>query len=150
MPHPEEQKHKSKSLSKKSAITAVSEPSLTKEARRSKPYWVGVGRRKEASAVVRLYEGKGGFGINGRAIADYFPVRELHDIVLAPLKKLGLERNYDVDARVRGGGIRGQAEAVRLGLARRSLGYLTRDSRVKERRKYGLKKARRAPQWAKR
>lgn len=123
-----------------------------------------IGRRKEASAQVKIFPaGKGSITVNGRDFKEFFPVYNLQEIVMAPLKTSGREGKIDVMALVRGGGIRGQAEAVRLGITRalvaldetlhttmKKSGFLTRDPRVKERKKYGLKKARRAPQWAKR
>lgn len=123
-----------------------------------------IGRRKEASARVKLFpSGKGVLTVNGRECNAYFPVFELQESIQSPLKLSGRIGKVDVEAFVRGGGIHGQAEAVRLGIARalvvldqdlrtslKKSGLLKRDPRVKERKKYGLKKARRAPQWAKR
>ena len=123
-----------------------------------------VGRRKEAVARVRLFvPGKGRVVINGVSVEDYFPYFEWQEIVLAPLKETDIAEKVDISVKVEGGGKRGQAEAVRHGIARalvaydegykkpmRALGFLTRDSRVKERKKPGLKRARRAPQWSKR
>lgn len=123
-----------------------------------------IGRRKEASARVKLFPtGKGVFTVNGRESNAYFPVFELQESIQSPLKLSGRIGKVDIEAFVRGGGIHGQAEAVRLGIARalvvldqelrtslKKSGLLKRDPRVKERKKYGLKKARRAPQWAKR
>ncbi len=121
------------------------------------------GRRKEAVARVRLVPGTGEFVVNGRAIDDYFPTRVHRMVARAPLTLLERERDYDIVATVSGGGVSGQAGAVRLGVARslieldpelrgqlKAEGFLTRDSREKERRKYGLKKARKAPQYSKR
>jgi len=123
----------------------------------------GVGRRKTAIARVRLTSGGKYFSVNGKSGADYFAIQKLFGVAAAPLARLKIEKQYDVSAKVFGGGKYAQAEAVRLGLARaltvknpafkarlRKLGYLTRDSRMVERKKYGLKKARRAPQWQKR
>lgn len=125
-------------------------------------YW-GTGRRKEAVARVRLVPGSGRVVINRRAMEEYFPLPTLQARVLQPLRLTATLDKYDVIAVVRGGGISGQAGAVQHGVARallrldgalrktlRKAGLLTRDPRVKERRKYGLKKARKAPQWAKR
>jgi small subunit ribosomal protein S9 len=123
-----------------------------------------VGRRKTSIARVRLIKnGKGLVTVNGRPMEDYFSTYELREIVTSPLKITGQENAVDVSAMAEGGGIRGQAEAVRHGLSRallvlnptfrktlKKLGYLTRDSRKKERKKFGLKGARRAPQWSKR
>ncbi len=124
---------------------------------------LSTGRRKEAVARVRLVPGSGEFTVNGRSIDDYFPTRVHRMIARAALTSLGRERDYDVSATIRGGGIAGQAGAVRLGIARaligsdpelraqlKAEGLLSRDAREKERRKYGLKKARKAPQYSKR
>lgn len=123
-----------------------------------------VGRRKRAIARVRLIKnGKGTITVNGKAYDKYFTTFELREIVTSPLKTSGQETSVDVSAKVQGGGIRGQAEAVRHGISRaliqlnqtfrkslKKLGYLERDSRKKERKKFGLKGARRSPQWSKR
>ncbi|HEY4525684.1 MAG TPA: 30S ribosomal protein S9 [Candidatus Paceibacterota bacterium] len=126
-------------------------------------YFEGVGRRKTAIARVKVQKGKESFAVNGKPVADFFTVPRLLKTALAPIENLKLEGNVSVTAKVAGGGIMAQAEAVRHGLALglalmdeelrprlRALGYMTRDSRMVERKKYGLKKARRAPQWAKR
>jgi small subunit ribosomal protein S9 len=112
---------------------------------------------------VRLVPGTGEFVVNGRPLDDYFPTRVHRMVARAPLTLLERERDYDIVATVSGGGVSGQAGAVRLGVARslieidpelrgqlKAEGFLTRDSREKERRKYGLKKARKAPQYSKR
>ncbi len=125
-------------------------------------YW-GTGRRKEAVARVRLVPGNGRIIVNGRPVEDYFPLPTLQALVRAPLQLTETEARYDVLVRVGGGGVSGQAGAVRHGVARALLkvdgelrgvlkkaGFLTRDPRAKERRKYGLKKARKAPQFSKR
>jgi len=121
------------------------------------------GRRKEAIARVRLVPGTGSYQLNGRALEDYFPTRAHRMIVSAPLRTIGRDKDFDVIARIEGGGVNGQAGALRLGIARALIeldpelrpalkkeGYLSRDAREKERRKYGLKKARKAPQYSKR
>ncbi|MBI2237067.1 MAG: 30S ribosomal protein S9 [Actinobacteria bacterium] len=121
------------------------------------------GRRKEAVVRVRLVPGTGGFQLNGRTLEEYFPTRAHRMIVAGPLRVAGKEKDFDVVARIEGGGVSGQAGALRLGIARalieidpelraplKAEGYLTRDAREKERRKYGLKKARKAPQFSKR
>ena len=121
------------------------------------------GRRKEAVARVRLVPGEGNFSLNGRALEDYFPTRANRMVVSEPLRLVGKEKDFDVIARIEGGGISGQAGALRLGIARalieldpelrpalKAEGFLSRDAREKERRKYGLKKARKAPQYSKR
>jgi small subunit ribosomal protein S9 len=124
---------------------------------------LSTGRRKEAVARVRLLPGSGEFTVNGRPIDEYFPTRVHRMVARAPLTALERERDYDITASIHGGGIAGQAGAVRLGVARalieldpelraqlKAEGFLTRDPREKERRKYGLKKARKAPQYSKR
>ena len=121
------------------------------------------GRRKEAIARVRLVPGNGQWTINGRSLEDYFPNKVHQQAVNEPLKTLDVADRYDVLVRVQGGGVSGQAGAVRLGIARaltqtdddarpplKRAGFLTRDARAKERKKYGLKKARKAPQYSKR
>lgn len=122
-----------------------------------------VGRRKTASARVRLTLGKGAVTVNGRELANYFPLRLWQETVVSPLVAVGKEKDMDVSVKAAGGGISAQAEAVRHGIARalilwnadfrpvlRAAGYLTRDSRAKERKKFGLHKARRGHQWRKR
>ena len=129
----------------------------------TKPYFYGTGRRKDSVARVRVYTGTGKVTINDRDIDNYFGLEPLKLIVRSPLVLLGLEGKYDVVVRVSGGGVSGQAGAIRHGLARALLqqneenrsvlkkaGFLTRDPRMKERKKYGLKAARRAPQFSKR
>ncbi len=126
-------------------------------------FW-GTGRRKKAIARVRLVPaGSGAIIINDRALEEYFPMGTLQYIVKQPLNEVGAEGKYDVLVNVAGGGYTGQAGAIKLGIARALLeaepdsrpalkkaGFLTRDPRMKERKKYGLKKARRAPQFSKR
>ena len=127
------------------------------------PANLSTGRRKEAVARVRIVPGSGAFVVNGRSIDDFFPTRVHRMIAQSPLRLIGREKDYDITVTLRGGGVAGQAGAVRLGVARalielepelrgqlKSEGYLTRDAREKERRKYGLKKARKAPQYSKR
>jgi small subunit ribosomal protein S9 len=123
----------------------------------------GTGRRKEAIARVRIVPGTGQWTINGRSLDAYFPNKVHQQLVNEPFVTLGAEGNFDVIARITGGGVTGQAGALRLGVARalilvdpenrpplKKAGFLTRDARVKERKKYGLKKARKAPQYSKR
>jgi small subunit ribosomal protein S9 len=123
----------------------------------------GTGRRKEAIARVRIVPGSGKWTINGRPLDAYFPNKVHQQIVNEPFVTLGLEDQFDVIARIAGGGVTGQAGALRLGIARalqlvdpdnrpplKKAGFLTRDARAKERKKYGLKKARKAPQYSKR
>lgn len=127
-------------------------------------YVRGLGRRKKSTAVVQLYvKGKGKFIVNKLPIKDYFAGANLVNIVKASLEKISKQDSTDVNIRVSGGGKKGQAEASRLAIARalishdedlrpqlRAAGFLTVDRRVKERKKPGLKRARRAPQWSKR
>lgn len=129
----------------------------------TKPYFYGTGRRKNSVARVRVYNGTGKITINDRDIDDYFGLETLKLIVRQPLVVAGVEGKFDIVVRVSGGGVSGQAGAIRHGLSRALLvydenlradlkkaGYLTRDPRMKERKKYGLKAARRAPQFSKR
>ncbi|MGV1004133.1 MAG: 30S ribosomal protein S9 [Candidatus Nanopelagicales bacterium] len=122
------------------------------------------GRRKQAVARVRIIPGSGQWKINGRTLEGYFPNKVHQQLVNEPFRTLEAEGTYDVIARIDGGGSSGQAGALRLGIARclnevdeqsnrpslKKAGFLTRDPRVKERKKYGLKKARKAPQYSKR
>jgi small subunit ribosomal protein S9 len=121
------------------------------------------GRRKEAVARVRLTPGTGEFLINGRSLDEYFPTRVHRMVAQSPLRSIERDKEFDVVASITGGGVNGQAGALRLGIARALLeldpelrgqlkaeGFLRRDAREKERRKYGLKKARKAPQYSKR
>lgn len=128
------------------------------------PFYYGTGRRKSSVARVRLYQGTGKVTINDRPIDDYFGLETLKLIVRQPLELTGNSQKFDVVCRVSGGGVTGQAGAIRHGIARALLqfdseglrpalkkaGFLTRDPRMKERKKYGLKAARRAPQFSKR
>ncbi|WP_052684326.1 30S ribosomal protein S9 [Lentzea aerocolonigenes] len=122
-----------------------------------------VGRRKEAVVRVRLVPGTGKFTLNGKALEDYFPNKVHQQLIKEPLVTTEKPETFDVIANLRGGGITGQAGALRLAIARaliavdsedrpvlKKAGFLTRDPRVKERKKYGLKKARKAPQYSKR
>ncbi|MCA9970779.1 MAG: 30S ribosomal protein S9 [Anaerolineales bacterium] len=129
-------------------------------------YYEGIGRRKRASARVRIYidaESAGSFVVNGKEVGDFFPRFGDHLTLAGPLTDTGLEGKVDVTVQVNGGGITGQTGAVRLGLARalvkydenlrsplRANGHLTRDARIKERKKPGLKRARKAPTYTKR
>ena len=129
----------------------------------AKPYFYGTGRRKKSVARVRLYPGTGAIVINGRTIDEYFGLETLKLIVNQPFGVTGTQGKFDIVANVTGGGISGQAGAIRHGVARallaadanyrpalKAAGFLTRDPRMKERKKYGLKAARRAPQFSKR
>ena len=128
-----------------------------------KPYFYGTGRRKSSVARVRVYNGTGKITINDRDIDDYFGLETLKLIVRQPLALTNTAEKFDIVCRVNGGGVTGQAGAIRHGVARALLqydaelraelkkaGFLTRDPRMKERKKYGLKGARRAPQFSKR
>lgn len=128
------------------------------------PFFYGTGRRKKSVARVRLYKGNGKIQINGRSIDEYFGLETLKVIVRQPLALTETEEKFDVVCNVNGGGVAGQAGAIRHGISRALLefdseklklvlkkaGFLTRDPRMKERKKYGLKKARKAPQFSKR
>jgi small subunit ribosomal protein S9 len=128
-----------------------------------KPLTQTTGRRKQAVARVRLRNGAGTLTVNKRPLEEYFPSASHRMIVTEPLRLTTTEETYDVDATIDGGGIAGQAGALRLGIARalaeldpelrdslKKAGFLTRDAREKESKKYGLKKARKAPQYSKR
>ena len=128
-----------------------------------KTQYLGTGRRKSSVARVRLTTGKGKITINGRTFEDYIPSAAIRLDVLQPLELTESKEKFDVDVNVCGGGISGQAGAIRLGITRalmeidpdlrkvlKPAGMVTRDPRAKERKKYGLKKARRAPQFSKR
>ena len=129
----------------------------------AKPYFYGTGRRKKSVARVRLFPGNGAITINGRTIDDYFGLETMKLIVNQPFGVTGTAGKFDIVCTVTGGGFSGQAGAIRHGVARALLqsdaelrtvlkkaGFLTRDPRMKERKKYGLKAARRAPQFSKR
>ena len=129
----------------------------------TKPYFYGTGRRKNSVARVRVYNGTGKITINDRDIDNYFGLETLKLVVRSPLAVAGVEGKFDIVVRVGGGGVSGQAGTIRHGLSRALLqydeelrpalkkaGFLTRDPRMKERKKYGLKAARRAPQFSKR
>ena len=128
-----------------------------------KPLVQSTGRRKQAIARVRIRAGSGQVTVNKRALEDYFPSETHRMIVTEPLRLTTTAEVYDVDATIDGGGVSGQAGALRLGIARglvdldeelrvalKRAGFLTRDAREKESKKYGLKKARKAPQYSKR
>jgi small subunit ribosomal protein S9 len=129
----------------------------------AKPLAQTVGRRKVAVARVRLRDGSGRVTLNGRALEDYFPTMAIRMRVMEPLQVVQVQGRYDVDATLEGGGVNGQADALRLGIARalievdselrpalKKAGLLTRDARAVESKKYGLRKARRAVQYTKR
>lgn len=127
-------------------------------------YYYARGRRKEASAQVRLYPGgTGKIVVNEKPLEEYFPLERNLLTVLTPLKVTGMENKFDITVKVKGGGISGQADAIKLGIARaltlydpnlrpvlKQYGLLTRDPREKERKKVGLKRARKAPRYSKR
>lgn len=128
-----------------------------------KPIAQTVGRRKEAVARVRLRDGAGTLVLNGRALEDFFPTMAIRMRVMEPMQITQAQNRFDVDATLEGGGVNGQADALRLGIARalieydpelrpalKKAGLLTRDARAVERKKYGLRKARKAKQYTKR
>ena len=132
-------------------------------AKKANDKFYGTGRRKSSVARVYLMPGKGNITINKRSLDEYFGLETLKVVVKQPLTTLGVEEKFDVIVTVKGGGTTGQAGAIRHGLARalcnqdadnrpalKAAGFLTRDPRMKERKKYGLKAARRAPQFSKR
>jgi small subunit ribosomal protein S9 len=129
----------------------------------SKPIAQTVGRRKEAVARVRLRDGAGRVVLNGRALEDFFPTMAIRMRVMEPMQVTQTQNRFDVDATLEGGGVNGQADALRLGISRalieydpelrptlKKAGLLTRDARAVERKKYGLRKARKAKQYTKR
>jgi small subunit ribosomal protein S9 len=150
-----------------SEYTSESDTSVSAEPKRARQVstpGAATGRRKQAIARVRIVPGNGEWKINGRTLEDYFPNKVHQQLVNSPLKLVDVEGRFDVVARITGGGVSGQAGALRLGIARalnaidaehnrpalKKAGFLTRDARVKESKKYGLKKARKAPQYSKR
>lgn len=151
-------------VEKKIKKTTVKEKEEKTAASKREKYIEAVGRRKEAVARVRLFKDKPGVIINEKTIEQYFPLERHRQKILSPLKLTDLVNNFFISVKVKGGGLLGQAEAIRLGISRclikideekfkpilRKKGFLTRDSRVVERKKYGLKKARKAAQWSKR
>jgi len=133
------------------------------ESREKNQYWEGIGRRKTSTARVRIWAKGKDFFINDKKLENYFPASELRETAIAPLIETKLLAKLGVTVHVNGGGASSQAVAVRHGVAQalvkynldfhktmRDLGFLTRDPRMKERKKPGLKRARKAPQWAKR
>ena len=147
------------------AVTPVNTPAETEETGAGNGrYWEAMGRRKTASARVRLYtRGEKGIWVNDKPFAEYFQYDGLLNVVEDPIKKMKSGDRFRVSAKISGGGIHAQAEALRHGISRalvkfnpdfrkrlKRAGFLTRDPRMKERKKFGLKGARRAPQWAKR
>jgi len=160
---------KEKTTTKKAAKKIDKKPAAKKTPKPQKPpkegrFFEGTGRRKTSLARVRLFtEGDKSISINGKDMKDYFTIPEMQEIIVSPLEKTNALSSYRVSVKVQGGGVHSQAEAVRHGVARalvlfnpelrsrlRDKGFLTRDSRMRERKKFGLKRARRAPQWRKR
>ena len=147
---------------KEEQVEEVESESKKKRVRHT--YLYSVGRRKKAVARVRLYKkGEGKITVNDRPFNEYFPTEELQSVIMSALEAVGKTKEFDFTIKVAGGGPQGQADAVRHGMARvlvafdkdlrkviKPHGYLKRDPRRKERKKPGLKRARRAPQWAKR
>lgn len=147
---------------KKAAPVPVEDTPITTPAKKSK-YFHATGKRKNAIASVRLYKGTGEITINTKPISEYVTVKTLIGVIKSPLTLTGSNQKFDINARVIGGGVSSQAEAIRHGISRalveadpfnkptlRKAGLLTRDSRIKERKKYGLKRARKGPQFSKR
>lgn len=150
----------------KKEVKEVKETAVSKKEKElSGKYFYAVGKRKTSIAQVRLFpvDKAEKIIVNGKEVKKYFTIERHSEMVDAPLKAVGMETRFDISAKVNGGGIMGQAEAVRLGVARalilhdenlkktlKDLGYLTRDARIVERKKPGRRKARRSPQWAKR
>ena len=138
-------------------------PEIVKETK-ALHFFEAIGRRKTAVARVRIQAGSSkDFMVSGKPLDKYFPASELQQIALSSLEKMGCLDKFSVTARVNGGGLHAQAEALRHGISRaltefnpefhnqlKKVGFLTRDSRMRERKKFGLKRARRAPQWTKR
>lgn len=136
----------------------------TKKPAKAEKYFEAVGRRKTSVARVRIFiSSQPSCLINDKQMEKYFPTKELQHIIEDPIRKMKALKNFKISVRVNGGGIHSQAEAVRHGISRalvkfneefrgklKKAGFLKRDSRMKERRKFGLKKARKAPQWSKR
>lgn len=144
-------------------VKASLKPGIQEEFKKPERYFEAVGRRKTAVARVRLFTKAGDFTVNDKLYGSYFPVPEFQKITEDALQKMKLFGRFRVSAKVSGGGSRSQAEALRHGLSRclikfnqdfrkrlKRAGFLKRDPRMKERKKFGLKKARRAPQWQKR
>ncbi len=155
-------------VAKKTVVVKKAVKKIEKKViKKSEKYFYAIGRRKSATAQVRLYpsdkSGDNDLIVNDKKMKDYFPMSIAQETLLAPLKDTGVQGKFMFSALVKGGGNTGQVEAIRLGIARalikfddqfrailKANGFLTRDSRVVERKKPGLKKARRAPQWSKR
>lgn len=149
---------------KKAVIHKKEKKPEIKPVEKPEHYFEALGRRKTSSARIRIFaKGDKGISVNDKPFQLYFPTLDLQEKILAPLKIMNCLDQFKISIRVTGGGIHSQAEAVRHGIARvlvlfnkdfrkllKKAGYLTRDSRMRERKKFGLKRARRAPQWRKR
>ncbi|MEK7482147.1 MAG: 30S ribosomal protein S9 [Patescibacteria group bacterium] len=141
----------------------IIKPKKESEASQKERYFEAVGRRKTSIARVRIYTKKSGFSVNDKDYKKYFPLLRQQQAILAPLEKMKIAEKFGATVKVKGGGVSSQAEAIRLGIARalvkfnaefkkrlRNAGYITRDARIVERKKYGFRKARRGRQWRKR
>jgi small subunit ribosomal protein S9 len=160
----EPRKRAVKKESADSAVMIEAETIAAAELAKGGSFIPAIGRRKTATASVRLIKnGKGVITVNGKKLEQYFSPYELREEVVSPLRAVGQEKTLDISAKTSGGGIRGQSQAIRLGIARalielnptfrvslKKLGFLSRDSRKRERKKPGKKSARRSPQWSKR
>lgn len=158
-------KKNERSVKKENKLEVIKDTNKKESANKNKKLYIyAVGRRKSATAQVRIYKkGEGEIIINKKKMQDYFKTANLQNIIYAPFKLVGQGEKLKIWAKVTGGGKVGQAEAIRHGVSKalleinpnfrkplRKQGFLTRDSRIKERKKPGLKRARRAPQWSKR
>jgi len=148
---------------KKPVKKVIKEKEAPKEAAKKRNYFETVGRRKTAVARIRLYVGEKDITVNGKPLSSYFPQKSLQEIIKSPFVAAECPDKFGVSAVVKGGGFKAQAEALRHGISRalilidvelrkklKRTGFLTRDPRMRERKKFGLKRARRAPQWQKR
>jgi len=156
-------KKETKKITKKITKKVVKK-TTKKTIKKEEKYLEATGRRKKAVARVRAWtKGKSEILVNGKSYKEYFPTKKLQDIVITPLEKMNCFDKFKIKILAKGGGVHGQAEAARHGITRilvlfnpdfrkrlKKTGYLTRDPRMKERKKFGLKRARRAPQWKKR
>lgn len=153
-----------KKTPKKEKVARKVKKSLSADGEKIPKYFKAIGRRKTATAQVRIFRQRGRtFLVNEKPLEKYFPLFELQQIILSPLDKTSCLDRFKISVKVRGGGVHSQAEAVRHGIAKalilfdpdfrkqlKKAGFLTRDPRMRERKKFGLKRARRAPQWQKR
>jgi len=160
---PKKKELKKKIVNEQLTIEAVPEEESVSGSKNKERYYEGIGRRKTSVAIVRLYTKKKEVLVNGRDPRSYFPLMRQQKIIESPFEKMKCPDKFGATIKVGGGGLEAQAEAIRLGISRamvefnqdfkkrlRRAGFLTRDSRMVERKKYGLRKARRAPQWSKR